>query len=114
MMADKGNSIRLFEEKEVRAIWDDEAEKWWFSVLDIVGILTDQPDYTKVRNYWKWLKKKLGDEGSQLVSITTQLKMLAAKAAREQIELGTGKSAVSLLNAQNLGQMSLDLEVKGD
>jgi hypothetical protein len=77
-MSDNKSKIKLFEEKQVRTVWDEEAEKWWFSVLDIVGILTDQPDYTKVRNYWKWLKKKLIDEGSQLVSDTNQLKMEAA------------------------------------
>jgi hypothetical protein len=75
-MTDK--KIKLFESREVRAEWDEDQEKWWFSVLDIIAILTDQPDYQKVRNYWKWLKKKLIDEGSQLVSVTTQLKMRAA------------------------------------
>ena len=62
----------------MRAVWDEEAEKWLFSVLDVVGILTDQPDYTKIRNYWKWLKNKLREEGSELVSDTNQLKMSAA------------------------------------
>jgi hypothetical protein len=71
------NKVKLFEEKQVRAAWDETAEKWWFSVLDIIGILTDQPDYSKVRNYWKWLKNKLKDEGSEVVSNTNQLKMLA-------------------------------------
>jgi cell filamentation protein len=56
--------------------------KWWFSILDIIAILTEQPDYQKVRNYWKWLKKKLSDEGSQLVSATNQLKMKAADGNR--------------------------------
>ncbi|MBR3164451.1 hypothetical protein IKF15_04105 [Candidatus Saccharibacteria bacterium] len=52
-------------------------EKWWFSVVDIVGVLTEQEDYAKVRNYWKWLKNKLIDEGSRLVSNTNHLKLLA-------------------------------------
>ena len=69
------NQIKLFEETQVRAVWDEEAEKWWFSVLDVVGILTEQPDYKKVRNYWKWLKNKLIAEGSEVVSITNQKKM---------------------------------------
>jgi len=69
--------IKLFESRQVRAEWDEGEEKWWFSVLDIIAILTDQPDYQKVRNYWKWLKRKLSDEGSQLVSVTNQLKMKA-------------------------------------
>ncbi|HWV72356.1 MAG TPA: Fic family protein [Pseudosphingobacterium sp.] len=71
-------SIRFFDDREVRAIWDDEQNKWWFSVLDIVAVLTDQNDYTKTRNYWKYLKAKLKKENNQLVSNTTQLKLLAA------------------------------------
>jgi cell filamentation protein len=70
-------SIRFFDDREVRAIWDEENSKWWFSVLDIVAVLTDQNDYTKTRNYWKYLKAKLKKENSQVVSTTTQLKFLA-------------------------------------
>jgi len=70
-------SIRFFDDREVRAVWDQENAKWWFSVLDIVAILTDQHDYTKTRNYWKYLKAKLKKENSQVVSATTQLKFLA-------------------------------------
>ncbi len=77
MSANTKISIRFFDDREVRAIWDDENAKWWFSVLDIVAILTNQNDYTKTRNYWKYLKAKLKKEESQLVSVTTQLKLLA-------------------------------------
>ena len=70
-------SIRFFEDREVRAIWDEENAKWWFSVLDIVAVLTDQKDYSKARNYWKYLKAKLKKEDSQVVSATNQLKILA-------------------------------------
>ncbi|MBN1924574.1 MAG: Fic family protein [Prolixibacteraceae bacterium] len=70
-------SIRFFDDREVRAIWDEENTKWWFSVLDIVAVLTDQNDYAKTRNYWKYLKAKLKKENSELVSVTTQLKLLA-------------------------------------
>ena len=70
-------SIRFFDEREVRAVWDDENAKWWFSVLDIVAVLTNQNDYTKTRNYWKYLKAKLKKEGSEVVSATTQFKLLA-------------------------------------
>ena len=76
-MSESENKIKIFEEKQVRAVWDENAEKWWFSVLDVIGILTDQPDYLKTRNYWKWLKNKLKDEGSEVVSNTNQLKMRA-------------------------------------
>ena len=61
---------------EVRAIWDETDSKWWFSVLDIVGVLNAQDDYTKNRNYWKYLKNKLKNEGSEVVSVTNQLKLL--------------------------------------
>lgn len=77
-MTDEIRKIKLFESHQVRAEWDAENEKWWFSVLDIIAILTEQPDYKKVRNYWKWLKNKLIAEGSQLVSATNQLKLQLA------------------------------------
>jgi len=71
-------SIRFFNNREVRAVWDDENAQWRFSVLDVVGVLNEEPDYTKVRNYWKYLKAKLKKENNQLVSATTQLKLTAA------------------------------------
>ncbi|MGI0530280.1 protein adenylyltransferase Fic [Treponema socranskii] len=71
-------SIRFFNDQEVRAVWDEENSKWWFSVLDIVGVLNEQSEYEKNRNYWKYLKAKLKKENSELVSIATQLKLTAA------------------------------------
>ena len=71
-------SVRFFDDREILAVWDDNCSKWWFSVLDIVGALNEEPDYTKVRNYWKYLKTKLKKENNQLVSATNQLKLLAA------------------------------------
>ena len=71
-------SIKLFEDRNVRTLWNEETETWYFSVHDVIAILTNQPDYEKVRNYWKWLRNKLKQEGSQLGSETTQLKMQAA------------------------------------
>jgi cell filamentation protein len=71
-------SIRFFDDREVRAIWDEENNKWWFSVVDIIGILNEESDYTKVRNYWKYLKTKLKKADNELVSATNQLKLLAA------------------------------------
>ena len=70
-------SIRFFNDREVRAIGDETDSKWWFSVLDIVGVLNSQDDYTKNRNYWKYLKTKLKNEGNEVVSVTNQLKLLA-------------------------------------
>jgi cell filamentation protein len=70
-------SIRFFDDREVRAVWDDEHSKWWFSVLDIVGVLRNVDDYEKNRNYWKYLKAKLKKEGNQVGSVTTQFKFAA-------------------------------------
>jgi len=70
-------AIRLFEEREVRAQWDEQEQKWWFSVVDVVGILTEQVDVQGARNYWKVLKHRLLKEGNQLVTDCNQLKMQA-------------------------------------
>jgi cell filamentation protein len=70
-------SIRFFDDKKVRAVWDDKTSKWWFSVLDIVGVLRGEDDYQKNRNYWKYLKAKLKRERNQLGSGTTQFKFTA-------------------------------------
>ena len=70
-------SIRFYNDREVRAVWDEKNQKWYFSVLDIVGAINGQEDYDKNRNYWKYLKNKLKKENSQVVSVTTQLKIVA-------------------------------------
>lgn len=70
-------SIRFFNDREVRAIWDEEHNKWWFSATDIVRAINDEEDYTKCRNYWKYLKGRLANHGIQLVSATNQFKFLA-------------------------------------
>jgi prophage antirepressor-like protein len=75
---DNKNSIKLFETKRVRTAWNDDEEEWYFSVVDVVGILTDQPTQDGARNYWKVLKKRLKDEGNELVTNCNQLKMPSA------------------------------------
>ena len=70
-------SIRFFNDREVRAVWDEEHSKWWFSATDIVRAINDQEDYVKAGNYWRWLKKKLNTGGVQLVSITHDFKFEA-------------------------------------
>jgi cell filamentation protein len=71
-------SIRFYNDHEVRAVWDDAHNKWWFSVLDVVGAINGQDDYARTRNYWKYLKTKLRKQGSELVSGTNQLKLRAS------------------------------------
>ena len=82
MMNNAKISIRFFNDREVRAVWDEQNAKWWFSVLDIVGILNEESDYKKIRNYWKYLKAKLKKENPEVVSATTQLKLLAPDGKR--------------------------------
>lgn len=64
-------SIRFYNDYKVRAVWDDDHSKWWFSATDIVRAINDEPDYVKAGNYWRWLKKKLATAGIQLVSALT-------------------------------------------
>lgn len=71
----KENTIKLFDEKPVRTVWDAEYEKWYISIIDVVGILTDSPN---PRKYWSVLKTRLKAEGSQLATICSQLKMQSA------------------------------------
>ena len=70
----KKEAIQLFEEKKVRTVWDDEQEKWYFSIADVCGVLTDSPN---PRNYWKVLKHRLIKEGNQTVTNCNQLKLRA-------------------------------------
>ena len=70
-------SLRFYKDYKVRAVWDEKQGLWWFSVLDVVGAINEQEDYKKTRNYWKYLKTKLKNEGSEVVSATNQLKLLA-------------------------------------
>ena len=70
-------SIRFFNDREVRAVWDEEHSKWWFSATDIVRAINDEEDYKKCRNYWKYLKGKMAKEGIQLVSVTNHFKFMA-------------------------------------
>ena len=70
-------SIRFFNDREVRAVWDEEHSKWWFSATDIVRAINDEDDYVKAGNYWRWLKKKLNTDGIQLVSVTHDFKFQA-------------------------------------
>jgi len=95
-MGDVKTSIRFFDDREVRAVWDEEESKWLFSVLDIIAVLTDQDDYQKSRNYWKYLKAKLKKENSQLVSATTQLKLKAADGKKYNSDMLDMEGIISL------------------
>lgn len=69
------NKLKVFEDKKIRTVWDADAEEWYFSVVDVVWVLADSPDYLTARKYWNKLKQRLSKEGSELVTICHQLKM---------------------------------------
>ena len=69
--------IQLFENKKVRTAWDEEKQEWFFSIVDVCRILTDQPSHDRARNYWKVLKNRLVKEGSEVVTKCNRLKLIA-------------------------------------
>ncbi|MFN5477549.1 MAG: BRO family protein [Sphingobacteriales bacterium] len=71
------NDVRLFEQQKVRTHWDEKAEKWYFSIVDVISILTDQPHHQGARNYWKVLKSRLLKEGNETVTNCNRLKLVA-------------------------------------
>lgn len=74
-----GDNVQLFENQPIRAAWDETKEEWYFSVVDVVGVLTGQTEHDGARNYWKVLKNRLKEEGNQLVTVCNQLKMKSPK-----------------------------------
>ena len=71
------HKIQLFEEKKVRTVWDDQEEKWYFSIVDVCGVLTESKDYLTARKYWNKLKQRLKEEGNETVTNCHQLKLRA-------------------------------------
>ena len=69
--------IQFFENRKVRTAWDEEKQEWFFSIVDVCGVLTDQPTHERARNYWKVLKNRLRKEGSEVVTNCNRLKLIA-------------------------------------
>ena len=88
----------LFEDKEIRSVWNSEKEEYYFSVVDVISALTNN-DYQKSRNYWKWLKNKLNNEGSELVSSTNQLKMKAKDGKLRKTDILDTKGILRLIES---------------
>ena len=89
-------SIRFFNDREVRAVWDNNNSKWWFSIVDVVGILNQEMNYVKAGNYWRWLKRKLIKENIQFVSRTHKLKLIAADGKKYQTDALDSDGIISL------------------
>lgn len=98
-------SIRFYNDHEVRAVWSEEASKWYFSVLDIIGAINEQDDYAKTRNYWKYLKAKLKKEDNELVSVTTQLKLKAADGKKYNTDVLDAEGVATLAKSMPTNPM---------
>ena len=93
------DKIKLFEDQPIRTAWDEEQEEWYFSVVDVVGVLTDQKDVNGARNYWKVLKNRLKKEGSELVTNCNQLKMVSQDGKRRMTDVATTEQLLRLIQS---------------
>jgi len=91
--------LAVFEGHEIRRIYDESTETWWFSVVDIVRVLTQQPDYKLAQNYWKVLKHRLKKEGSEVVTKCNQLKMAAADGKKYLTDAATAETLLRLVQS---------------
>jgi len=91
-------SIKLFENKKVRVSWDEDKEEWYFSIIDVISVLTDS-DFQKARNYWKILKFRLNKEGSELVTNCNQLKMLSSDGKFYFTDVGDTRQILRLIQS---------------
>ncbi len=94
------DKIQLFEDKRIRTAWDEENEEWYFSVVDVVGVLTDQPDQRGASNYWAKLKQRLKEEGAdQLLTNCQQLKMLSADGKRYKTDVADTEQLLRIIQS---------------
>jgi hypothetical protein len=93
------NKIKLFEEKEIRKEWNEDEQDWYVSIVDVVGVLTDQPTQRGASNYWAKLKERLKDEGSELLTICQQLKMKAADGKYYKTDAANTKGILRIIQS---------------
>jgi DNA-damage-inducible protein D len=91
--------MTLFEDHQIRRVYDEESEMWWFSVIDIMQVLTQQSDYQTARKYWNKLKQRLDKEGSQSVTICHRLKLPAADGKKYLTDVATAETLLRLVQS---------------
>jgi hypothetical protein len=96
---EQNDKIQLFEDKRIRTAWDEESEEWYFSIVDVVGVLTDSPDYNTGRKYWNKLKQRLKDEGNELVTNCHQLKMTAADGKKRLTDVANTEQLLRIIQS---------------
>ena len=95
----QNDKIQLFEDKRIRTAWDEEKEEWYFSVVDVVAVLTDQPDYQAARNYWKVTKKRLKDEENEPVTSCNRLKMTASDGKKRLTDVADTEQLLRIIQS---------------
>ena len=95
----QNDKIQLFEDKRIRAAWNEEKEEWYFSIVDVVAVLTEQPDYQAARNYWKVTKKRLKDEGNETVTSCNQLKMTASDGKKRLTDVADTEQLLRIIQS---------------
>ena len=94
------NKIQLFEDQPIRTAWEEEAEEWYFSVVDVIGVLTEQPDTRHASTYWAVLKKRLKNEGAdQLLTNCKQLKMTAADGKKRLTDVADTEQLLRIIQS---------------
>jgi hypothetical protein len=94
------NELKLFDGKKIRSVWDEESEKWWFSIIDVISILAEQPDYKKARNYWHKLAQRMREqEGNELVTNCHQLKLEAADGKKYLTDVADTEQILRLIQS---------------
>ena len=95
----ENTQIKIFEEKKVRTIWDAEKEEWYFSVVDVVAVLTESVDFLTARKYWNKLKQRLKGEGNETVTNCHQLKLPAADGKKRLTDVATTEQLFRLIQS---------------
>ena len=95
----QNDKVQLFEDKRIRTAWDEGKEEWYFSVVDVISVLTEQPDYQAARNYWKVTKKRLKDEGNETVTSCNQLKMTASDGKKRLTDVADTEQLLRIIQS---------------
>ena len=96
---ERNENIQLFEDSRIRTAWDEANEEWYFSIVDVIGVLTDSPDYNTGRKYWNKLKQRLKEEGSELVTNCHQLRMTAADGKKRLTDVADTEQLLRLIQS---------------
>ncbi|MCR5499691.1 MAG: Bro-N domain-containing protein [Acetatifactor sp.] len=95
----ENSNVQLFEDQPIRTAWVEEEEEWYFSVVDVVRVLTEQPNVDGARNYWKVLKNRLKEEGNELVTNCNQLKMKAQDGKKRLTDIATAEQLLRIIQS---------------